>query len=118
MNRCLIEILVFYDYSYVFRILDKNHNKTITFREFLVCISSNTQGTLKERLELVFDMLVQHISHQPFTSKFTAFSYHASRSGGKNDTTMNRQELTDLIVMMVQIFSWCIVYFTQSMSSP
>ncbi|CAF1122302.1 unnamed protein product [Rotaria sp. Silwood1] len=42
--------------NYVFEMFDEDGNKTMSFKEFLLAICPSTQGELKKRLELVFDM--------------------------------------------------------------
>ncbi|CAF1332804.1 unnamed protein product [Rotaria sp. Silwood1] len=59
---------------------DEDGNKTISFKEFLLAISPSTQGELKSRLELVFDMY--------------------DISGDKN---MDEKELATFIVVMYDL---------------
>ncbi|CAF4949023.1 unnamed protein product, partial [Rotaria sp. Silwood1] len=66
--------------NYVFEMFDEDGNKTMSFKEFLLAICPSTQGELKKRLELVFDM------------------YNVS-----GDTDIDEEELASFIVIMYDL---------------
>ncbi|CAF4886945.1 unnamed protein product, partial [Rotaria sp. Silwood1] len=66
--------------NYVFEMFDEDGNKTMSFKEFLLAICPSTQGELKKRLELVFDM------------------YNVS-----GDTDIDEEELASFIMIMYDL---------------